>query len=160
MASNQAKRGRPPVRRVQVVLALRDCKVATAKDLNVSAAYLSTLIEKNIIEQCGDFKSGTRGRPQKQYKLSKSGQGVALNLHRKAQKPVAAQRRRQGFGWKRCGLPASENWLSTPRQLIRSGQNLDKPLEIALKLAILFLSARTTKGTRWQLRNGRTRSLT
>lgn len=80
MSSTAVKRGRKPTLRNSTILALREAKVATARELGVSAAYLACLDEAGYVARVGRVSNGHRGRPQTSWKLTKRGQGVGLNL--------------------------------------------------------------------------------
>jgi predicted ArsR family transcriptional regulator len=92
MATKPAVRGRKPTVRNAVLLSLRADGPQTAKDLSTSVAYLRTLVEGGYIVQAGTVKQTPgRGRPNHTFKLSKRGQGIALNLSKAVQKAQEAE---------------------------------------------------------------------
>ena|ERR1039457_2132638 len=82
--SKSNKRGPKPVKRTQVILALREMKKVTSADLAVSTAYLDTLLRAGIVSIVGKTapKGEGKGRPANLYKLSPAGQGMASAIQR------------------------------------------------------------------------------
>jgi predicted ArsR family transcriptional regulator len=73
-------------KRNDVVMAIREKKRVTSAEIGVETAYLDALKQAGIVEVIDRIPTGGRGRPRNLYRLSKRGQGIALNLTRKAQK--------------------------------------------------------------------------
>lgn len=81
----QRKRGRKPVLRDKVVQTLSQVKVATAHDLNVSAAFLDTLVRNGFVRRVSSVKvTPGRGRPRRTFSLTPKGRGRARTLAHQA----------------------------------------------------------------------------
>jgi predicted ArsR family transcriptional regulator len=83
MSTAMKKRGPAPVKRNEVIMSLREKKVATSRDLGADTAYLISLRKQGFIEVAGkqEEKAG-KGRKSYLWKLSRKGNGKALSLSR------------------------------------------------------------------------------
>lgn len=58
---------------IGVLKSLKDAGSATATQIGTSHAYLNELAEAGLVLEAGVHKTGRRGRPAVQFKLSKKG---------------------------------------------------------------------------------------
>lgn len=77
---NKPKRGPKPKKRREVILNLRSMKEATSAELAVPTSFMHTLLQDNLVTRAGFAPTGGKGRPKAIWKLSKRGQGMALNF--------------------------------------------------------------------------------
>lgn len=84
MSKPNVKRGPKPRKRESIILKLREMKRSTSADLGVATAYMDTLVRSGIVAVVDKADKNSRGRKPNVFALTKSGQGTALNLLKKA----------------------------------------------------------------------------
>lgn len=84
MSKSNVKRGPKPKKRHAVILKLREMKRATSAELGVATAFMNTLMSAGIVAAVDKAQKDSRGRKPNVFALTKSGQGTALNLLKKA----------------------------------------------------------------------------
>lgn len=77
------KRGPKPNKRNEVILNLRDKKIATSAELGVQTSFMFTLMQHDLVTRAGSAPTGGKGRPKIVWKLTAKGNGKGLSLSRK-----------------------------------------------------------------------------
>jgi hypothetical protein len=83
MSKKKNKRGPDPIKRREIILSLRNKKVATSAELGVHTAFMFTMLQAKLVERAGLQEREEAGRKKVLWKLSKKGEGIASSLLRK-----------------------------------------------------------------------------
>lgn len=87
--SKNNKRGPKPNKRNAVILQLRECKRATAAQMNASAAFCFQIQQAGYVTRAGIEEKSGRGRKRIIWRLTPRGQAVATNLLKQSKRIAA-----------------------------------------------------------------------
>jgi hypothetical protein len=83
MSKKKNKRGPDPIKRREIILSLRNKKVATSAELGTGTSFMFTMLQAKLVERAGLQERKEVGRKKVLWKLSKRGEGIASSLLRK-----------------------------------------------------------------------------